>query len=346
MTQKEIPTYRNKRLGNGFIKIPHVLILGAGASKAAFPNGDLNGFELPLMNNLIEVVGLSDLLKSANIKYEGENFEAVFPKIIKDPSNEELRKTIENRIFDYFSRMKIQNELTIYDKLILSLRDKDIIATFNWDPLLLYAYRRCGNYFKSLKMKMPELVFLHGNVALGVCYEDKILAPMDSVCPKCSKRFKQVPLLYPILEKDYTSDLVIKEQWAKLRYYIGETYFITIFGYSAPDIDVEAIKLMHEALEKNPRKELYETEIIDIKDHDILVENWKGFIVREHYRTLKVVNRGYLFQHPRRSIEAFFDCFLQNSPWPDEPMPDCRTFEDLDEWIAPLLEEENKVADE
>lgn len=48
MAQKEIPTYRNSRLGNGLIKIPHVLILGAGASKAVFPNGDLNGFELPL----------------------------------------------------------------------------------------------------------------------------------------------------------------------------------------------------------------------------------------------------------------------------------------------------------
>jgi len=341
MTQKEIPTHRNKRLGNGLIKIPHVLVFGAGASKASFPNGDLNGFELPLMNNLIEVVGLSDLLKSVNIKYEGENFEAVFSKIIDDHSKEELRKAIENRIFDYFSRMKIQNELTIYDRLILSLRDKDIIATFNWDPLLLYAYRRCGNYFESLKIKMPELVFLHGNTAIGVCYEDKVLGPMDSACSKCSKRFKQVPLLYPILKKDYASDLVIKDQWDKLRDYIGNAYFITILGYSAPDTDVEAIKLMHEALGKNPRRELYEMEIIDTKDHDILIGNWKEFIVREHYRTLKSANRCYLFQHPRRSIEAFFDCFLQNSPWPDEPMPDCETFEGLTKWIGPLLEEEN-----
>lgn len=343
MTNNQTPTYRSKRLGGGFIKIPHILILGAGASKAAFPNGDLNGFELPLMNNLIEVVGLGGLLKSANIKYEGENFEAVFSNIITDPDKKELREAIENRIFGYFSRMQIQKEITIYDKLILSLRDKDIIATFNWDPLLLYAYRRCGNYLESYKIRMPELVFLHGNVALGVCYGDKILAPMDSVCPKCFRRFKQVPLLYPILKKNYASDLVIKEQWDKLRYYIGEAYFMTIFGYGAPGTDVEAMKLMHEALEKNPRKQLYQAEIIDIKDRDILIENWKKFIVREHYSTLKAVNRCYLFQHPRRSIEAFFDCFLQCSPWPDEPMPDCNTFEEITDWIKPLLNEEKKV---
>jgi hypothetical protein len=176
---------------------------------------------------------------------------------------------------------------------------------------------------------------------MGVCYEDKVLGPMDSVCSKCSKRFKQVPLLYPILNKDYASDLVIKDQWDRLRHYIGNAYFITIFGYSTPDTDIEAKKLMHEALKKNPRKELYETEIIDIKDRDILINNWKDFIVREHYRTLNGVDRCYLFQHPRRSIEAFFDCFLQNSPWPEEPIPDCRTFKEIASWIHPLLNEEN-----
>ena len=33
---------------------PHVVILGAGASYAAFPNGDMHGRKLPLMNNFVE----------------------------------------------------------------------------------------------------------------------------------------------------------------------------------------------------------------------------------------------------------------------------------------------------
>ena len=35
---------------------PHLVILGAGASYAAFPNGDKNGRKLPLMNNIVEEV--------------------------------------------------------------------------------------------------------------------------------------------------------------------------------------------------------------------------------------------------------------------------------------------------
>jgi hypothetical protein len=37
---------------------PHVVILGAGASYAAFPNRDRNGRKLLLMNNFIETVNV------------------------------------------------------------------------------------------------------------------------------------------------------------------------------------------------------------------------------------------------------------------------------------------------
>ncbi|HBD7214869.1 TPA: hypothetical protein K1Y51_001717, partial [Legionella pneumophila] len=38
---------------------PHVVLLGAGASLAALPNGDANKKQLPLMNNLVEVIQLT-----------------------------------------------------------------------------------------------------------------------------------------------------------------------------------------------------------------------------------------------------------------------------------------------
>ena len=56
---------------------PHVVILGAGASLAAFPNGDKNGRQLPLMNNLVEVVGLRSLLDSWDIDHGETDFEAM-----------------------------------------------------------------------------------------------------------------------------------------------------------------------------------------------------------------------------------------------------------------------------
>jgi hypothetical protein len=40
---------------------PHVVILGAGASLAAFPNGDRNGRRLPLMKDFVDVVALRGL---------------------------------------------------------------------------------------------------------------------------------------------------------------------------------------------------------------------------------------------------------------------------------------------
>lgn len=61
---------------------PHVTILGAGASLAALPDGDKNGRKLPLMNNLVEVVGLESLFEEYGLKYEGENFEATYDALV------------------------------------------------------------------------------------------------------------------------------------------------------------------------------------------------------------------------------------------------------------------------
>jgi len=57
---------------------PHVVVIGAGASVAALPNGDSNGKTLPVMDNLVEVVGLEPVLERNGIEYEGKNFEAIF----------------------------------------------------------------------------------------------------------------------------------------------------------------------------------------------------------------------------------------------------------------------------
>ena len=40
---------------NKMLHAPHVVMLGAGASVAAFPNGDKNGRKVPLMKDLVGV---------------------------------------------------------------------------------------------------------------------------------------------------------------------------------------------------------------------------------------------------------------------------------------------------
>src|SRR5690606_15518370 len=64
---------------------PHVVILGAGASIAACPNGDRNGRILPSLQNVQETVGLDDLIIEIE-KQEGslgDGFEAKYPKLVE-----------------------------------------------------------------------------------------------------------------------------------------------------------------------------------------------------------------------------------------------------------------------
>ncbi|MFA5794961.1 MAG: hypothetical protein WC980_07870 [Candidatus Brocadiia bacterium] len=340
--QINIKFMRMKNYYGKFFEIPHVVLLGAGASKASFPKGDKNGKILPLMKDIITTIGLSDLLKELPITDEEYNdFELLYSNLSKRASNKELMRKIEERIYNYFSDLEIPYEATIYDKLILSLREKDIIATFNWDPLLLLAYRRCGELLeKTFALKPPVLSFLHGNVGIGICRKHKKAGLIQKGCKECEKAFEPVPLLYPIICKNYSDNPFIKDEWIRLQHYLENTYFLTIFGYGAPTTDIDAMSLMHEGWKKNPRIELVEVEIIDVKDESKLKENWDKFIISHHYRTLKIFERSYIYRHPRRSIEAFFDCFMQCEPWRENPLPKTNDLNELIDWLHPLFEQE------
>jgi len=125
-----------------FSKYPHVVILGAGASIACSPEGDIHGHMLPDMNNFVEIVGLASILKDEKIPYKCKNFGTVYNNLVKAPENVELVNKIDEIIYDYFSKMELSKEATIYDYLVLALGKKDLIATFNWDPFLAQAYSR------------------------------------------------------------------------------------------------------------------------------------------------------------------------------------------------------------
>jgi len=50
--------------------------------------------------------------------------------------------------------------------------------------------------------------------------------------------------------------------------------------------------------------------------------------------------RSYLFTHPRRSCDAFASATLMCDPWNDNPYPRFETLEELQEWVMPLIKEE------
>ena len=247
---------------------PHVVILGAGASFAACAQGDKFGRKLPVMQNFVEVVGLQSLLEKYSVLYHsGENFEEIYSSLCDNEAMGDALGEIENAIHDYFSKLRLPDYPTIYDHLVLSLRPKDLVATFNWDPFL---YQAC---FRNHRIaEMPNVAYLHGSVAVGYCAKDKRKGMRGSRCSVCGEKFVASRLLYPVGKKDYTSDVFIRGEWQSFKSFLEGAFLLTIFGYGAPKSDIEAVEAMKQAWGSVERRELEQTEIIDIRDKDELAE--------------------------------------------------------------------------
>ena len=323
----------------GVNQAPHVVILGAGASLAAFPVGDKYGRQLPLMNDLPETLNLSDLLDKHKLNRKINDFESFFSDLASDNKYVDLIIEIERRTLDYFASMEIPDMITMYDLLILSLREKDVIATFNWDPLLAQAYRR-----NTRAKNLPSVVFLHGNAGIGICEEDGRYGYLTDCCQLCRQPLKPSRLLFPVSQKDYQSDSFTRSQWNSLQQYLSQAYLITIFGYRAPATDVEAKELLRSTWKHNPSHELGQVEIVNIDDRASLEATWKEFFVGQHYHIIDNIHQSMSFQHVRRSCDAFAMTTLMQRPWEDNPFPRLERLESIHQWLYPLLaEEEDKL---
>ncbi len=318
---------------------PHVVLLGAGASIAAYYHWGKIGCPLPSMQGLLDTLDLRKDIEESGFDTDNLNFEAFYDDLASAGTHEDLRKTIEDKVYSYFNNLKLPEKPTIYDYLVLSLREKDIIATFNWDPFLLQAYLRNSPIMGKRK---PRISFLHGNVSVGVCLEDRVVGISGAKCGTCNLPLKPSKLLFPVKHKDYVSDDFIKNEWDVLREHISNGYLLTVFGYSAPITDVEARELMLEVWTENGVLELAEVEIIDIKEKKEIESTWKDFFFSHHYMISGDIFDSYLFTHPRRSCDAFASATLMCAPWHDNKYPQFDTLPQLHKWVKPLIEEEEK----
>jgi hypothetical protein len=323
----------------------HVVILGAGASIAATRlNAELGGKVLPSMDNFIEIVGLSDVVDNLPDNLKSNNFEKLYSNLHKDNSSSNEIKEIEKRIWNYFSDMKLPNEPTVYDYLMLSLRSKDLIATFNWDPFLYQAWVRNSKFTDDL----PYLAFLHGNVAIGYSPEDKRCGPSGMYARKDGGYFEPTKLLYPVEQKNYTDDEFINIEWTRLKYWLSKksnTVRVTIFGYGAPKSDVEAVSLLNDAWGTPDERDMEQFEIIDIRKETELRELWDNFIHSHHYDITDNYFGSSLAYNPRRTSESYFCHYRPNSPSEAfrqaNPIPkDIKTLDELWAWHKPLIEAE------
>jgi len=288
----------------------HTVILGAGATIAAIPNGDRNGKKSSVMSGLIEKLMLDSILAGVNLHTKSSNLEDIYSELHSRPDCKEVVNQLEQILYDYFSTLELPDEPTVYDYLVLSLTGKDAIATFNWDPLLIQSYIRCHRITNNL----PHIYCLHGNVAIGYCSDHKEHGTTSTECPVCGEILPPVRLLYPTAIKDYSANEYVSECWSAIRYFLENSYMLTIFGYSAPSSDKEAVSLLKMAWGDLEKRQLEEVSIIDILTEEEITAKWKDFIYSHHYKFSNDFFSSYLGEFPRRSCETIFATFQFNLP--------------------------------
>ncbi len=200
----------------------------------------------------------------------GKEFEEVYSLLSQDAKYSAVLRELEKAVFDYFSALHLPRTPTIYDVLLLSLRQKDVIATFNWDPFLIQAWQRSA----KLTDKLPTLLFLHGNVAHGYCDRDNYQGLRGQLCTKCGGALQPDKLLFPVATKNYSSDPAIRKAWEVTREALKNALMVTTFGYSAPASDKDALSIMSEAWGKPANRQFEVFEMIDIKSRDELYASW------------------------------------------------------------------------
>lgn len=316
---------------------PHVVLMGAGASVATIPNGDKNGMKTSVMDGFIEKLGMSEVIATLDLETKSSNLEDIYSELASKSEYDHIRSMLDISIRDYFSSFEIPEEPTVYDYLLLSLREKDLVATFNWDPLLIQAYQRVS----KVTTKLPDLAFLHGNVLVGYCLHHKYGGELNNSCPECGEKFSPSRLLYPINQKNYNDDPFTSDNWKVLKNHLSKAYLVTIFGYSAPKTDIEAIKILKSAWGDINNRNMEDFEFIDIQNEDTLIATWSSFVHTHHYTYTNSYFKSSLAKFPRRTVEELFDR-TQNCHWTssESPFTQDMTFADLRNVVNHLVLEE------
>ena len=179
-----------------------------------------------------------------------------------------------------------------------------VLRTFNFDvfdllntqiniPLSLSL--KSWDFELGYNINLPNALFLHGNVAVGICNNCKIKGfKYNVICHHCHRPYSDMKLLYPVENKNYSFDVSIDEEWKILREYFKISLYVTIFGYSAPKTDINAREILLNGWNKNEIKNFAQIEIIDVKKENELVKSWDEFFVRHHYSIRKSFNSSFI----------------------------------------------------
>ena len=118
---------------------------------------------------------------------------------------------------------------------------------------------------------------------------------------------------------------------------LKEAWALTVFGYSAPTTDVEAVDLMKKAWGDVENRNFEETEIIDVRSEDELLKTWSPFIHTHHFRVQATFYDSYIARHPRRSCEALWACLMECRFLEGSTFPLDASFPELETWLNPRV---------
>jgi hypothetical protein len=297
--------------------------------------------DLPLLRDVAVDLDLASAFPEDLRELAKEDFEAAYSRLFD--RDRAMTTPIEDAIADYFRQLRLPDEANLYDALLLSLRSKDSVFTFNWDPLLFLSRVRLNQ--RGLTNDLPHLFYLHGNVVGAYCERDGVFGYTNGRCSECGEPFTPTRLLFPVEHKDYNTDPGIRAAWEAAHAVLRATFMLTVFGYSAPVTDVEAFDLLRQGWGEVGERNMEETEIIHRPgaDTDELVERWRPFIHTHHYELHDSFYASWLGNHPRRSGEAFVSQYVDAKFIENNPVPAGTS--DLDElvaWFRPLIDAERQ----
>src|SRR5947209_7623314 len=107
------------------------------------------------MRQLASVQTVRPLLLEAGIEQPETSFEAAYSALRSTGEHDQLADAIDAAVREYFADVEIPDETTIDDHLLMALRPKDLIATFNWDPLIVQAEMRLRHHDVN---ELPQVV--------------------------------------------------------------------------------------------------------------------------------------------------------------------------------------------
>jgi hypothetical protein len=115
----------------------------------------------------------------------------------------------------------------------------------------------------------------------------------------------------------------------------------TIFGYSGPKTDQEAIKAMQEAWGSKYDRNMEQTEFITHQSEKEINDAWERFIHSHHYEVHDDFCESWIAKHPRRTGEAYFSQYIDSQFINDNPIPKDAEFTALWDWFEKLRDAED-----